>query len=354
MPPLRPRFALPVRPLICLLLLGVTLGSLSLLASAAAAPASPRDAVAAAARAGLARLADYFHTNMIPGTNPACSPSPGATNCVAALTVQQNAGVLVAIQAVLPDNVEAFYVDSTGARFGTDSIGAPVSVPFATGAGNDGVAGVQVRSTAGGIPGPFTTYTLVSVSTILHPPSDPWWYGTPTPLPQGAHRNQDPVTYPGHLLIWPIVLFTSTIAVNDTVTFDSHTGGYASGTWGWACLTNNTSPFDLLVCSQANISDWMHNGFDPATGVRVWGELMRDPNRGPGAAVLYNSLPVGWDGTNADSTGFWTWGRTDTVPDDLAAVMQQAAAERWRVFLPIADRNDDYRLYAYHITDFAG
>src|SRR5689334_21802256 len=169
------RFHLPVRLLAVLLLTAVALAGFGLLAQAAAAPVYPRDAVDDAARAGLARLGDDFHGNMIPGTNPACTPAPGATNCVTPLTVAQNAGILAAIHAVLPADVEAFYVDSQGARYGSDPVGAPVSVPFATGAGNNGVAGVQVRSTAGGTPGPFTTYTLASVSTILHPPSDPWW-----------------------------------------------------------------------------------------------------------------------------------------------------------------------------------
>jgi hypothetical protein len=300
------RFVLSVRLLAVLLLTAGAFAGFGFLAQAAAAPAYPRDAVDAAARAGLARLGDVFHGNMVSAAHPTCTPAPGATNCVTPVTVAQNADILAAIHAVLADNVEAFYVDSQGARYGTDPVGAPVSVPFAGPAGNDGVAGVQVRSTAGGIPGPFTTYTLASVSTILHPPSDPWWYGTPTPLPQGAGRGQTPATYPGHPLIWPIVLFTNTIAVNDWITFDSHTSGYASGTWGWACLTNGFTAANLVPCTQANIAGWMHTGFDPATGVFVWAEHQRDPNRGQGARVGYTSLPVGWDGTNAVSAGFWT------------------------------------------------
>lgn len=335
---LRPRLTLPVRPLVCLLLIAASLASLGLLPPGDSA-AAPRDAIDAAAQAGLVRLSVYFQQNL----NSGCTPRPGRANCAGSLSPDQNAGVLSAIRAALPpgfNTFDAFYVDGQGTRYGTNEVGGVYSVPFED-PGQRGVAGVQVRSTEGGTPGPFVTYTFAGLRTILHPPSDIWLPPSPTPLPpgpSGALRLAAP-TSADQLTIWPLVLFTDTIQVGSVTALLPFTTTYTVNAWSRLCYSGYTG--GGINCSGIDIEGWFNYGFDPSQGVALWLENMNDPMRGQGQVATYTSLPAGWDGTNADSTGAWMASPTGNVSQQSCLAMQRAGDQHQRVLLPIADRSNN-------------
>jgi hypothetical protein len=335
------------RTLLALLLIGTSLSALGALAHAAGSAAAPRDAIDAAAQAGLVRLSIYFQENL----NNGCAPRPGVVNCAGALSPDQNGGVLQAIRDALPpgfNTFDAFYVDSQGTRYGVIQVGGLYSVPFDQ-PGHPGAAGVQVRSTEGGTPGPFVTYTFAGLRSILHPPNAAWLGPSPTPMPQspgGALHLAVPASA-DQLTIWPLVLFTDTIHVGSVTGLLGFSSSlYSPDMWAYLCYKRS--------CSGADLDSWVANGLEPSAGVEGRLENMADPARGQGALVQYTSLPVGWDGTNAASTGLWMSTTTGNVSQQTCLYLRQAGDQHKRVVIAIADHSNSLigNNLAYHVTNF--
>jgi hypothetical protein len=172
------------------------------------------------------------------------------------------------------------------------------------------------------------------------------------PGPSGALRLAAPASA-DQLTIWPLVLFTDTIHVGSVTALLPFTTTYTVNAWSQLCYG---SAFGSNInCSGIDIESWFAYGLDPSQGVALWLENMNDPLRGQGQVATYTSLPAGWDGTNADSTGVWMASPTGIVSQQSCLAMQRAGDQHQRVLLPIADRSNDRvgNNTAYHIRNFA-
>jgi putative Flp pilus-assembly TadE/G-like protein len=314
-----------------------------------------QNAVDGAALAGTNQLRLYFNANM----NNGCTPRAGETNCVGSLTPDQNAGVLAAIKGALqaagsnvsvaPADLEAYYVDSNGRRYGASGVGAVTTVPFSY-AGSDGAAGVYVKTVARA-----DTYfaRLIGWNSVSADANGSAAMQSVAGIaPQGG-----PAGGPGPIL-WPITIFGSTINVNGgpTQLFDFSTT-YGSGSWGKLCLGPGFNAAGLGNCSGQDITTWLENGFAPSANNKIggWAERLTDPNRSPGEVKYYDYMPLGWDGANANSTGLWMRTETGNIGQQDCLAMQRAGDAHQVVFIPISDRVNDPNgnNLAYHVVNVA-
>jgi Flp pilus assembly protein TadG len=319
-----------------------------------------QNAVDGAALAGTNQLRLYFSANM----NNGCTPRSGETNCVGSLTPDQNAGVLQAIKAALqaagsnvsttPYNaqagtgdLEAYYVDSNGQRYGASAVGAVNTVPFSY-AGSDGVAGVYVKTVARS-----ETYfaRLIGWDHVSADANGSAAMQSVAGIaPQGGPA--------GGPVLWPITIYTSTVNVNGgpTQLFDFNVN-YGPGSWGKVCLGQGSNAGGINGCSGRDITTWLQNGFAVSANNRIagWVEQMRDPNRAQGGAVLYDFMPLGWDGTNPGSTGLWMDSETGNIGNQDCLAMQAAGDVGQTVFIPISDRSNGQTgtNLAYHVVNVA-
>ena len=321
-----------------------------------------QNAVDGAALAGTNQLRLYFNANM----NNGCTPRSGETNCVGSLTPDQNAGVLQAIKAALqaaggnvsttPYNaqtgtgdMEAYYVDSNGQRYGASAVGAVNTVPFSY-AGSDGVAGVYVKTVARS-----ETYFARLIGWD-HVSADANGSAAMQSV-SGIAPQGGPAGGPGPIL-WPITIYTSTVNVNGgpTQLFDFNTT-YGPGSWGKLCLGPGYNAASLGNCSGQDITTWLENGFAPSSSNRIggWTELLRDASRGQGAVKYYDFMPLGWDGTQAGSTGLWMRTETGNLGQQDCLAMQRAGDAGQTVYIPISDRsnNETGNNLAYHVVNVA-
>jgi hypothetical protein len=320
-----------------------------------------QNAVDGAALAGTNQLRLYFNANM----NNGCSPRNGETNCVGSLTPDQNAGVLQAIKAALqaagsnvsttPYNaqtgtgdLEAYYVDSNGQRYGASAVGAVNTVPFSY-AGSDGVAGVYVKTVARS-----ETYFARLIGWD-HVSADANGSAAMQSV-SGIAPQGGPAGGPGPIL-WPITIYTSTVNVGGvTQLFDFNTT-YGAGSWGALCLGPGFNAAGLGNCSGADITNWLENGFAPSSSNQIggWTERLTDSQRGPGAAAHYDYMPLGWDGADHNSTGLWMRTETGNLGQQDCLAMQRAGDVGQTVFIPISDRGTDPHgnNLAYHVVNVA-
>ena len=313
-----------------------------------------QNAVDGAALAGTNQLRLYFNANM----NNGCTPRSGETNCVGSLTPDQNAGVLQAIKAALqaagsnvsvaPADLEAYYVDSNGRRYGASAVGAVQVVPFSY-AGSDGVAGVYVKTVARA-----DTYfaRLIGWNSVSADANGSAAMQSVSGIaPQGG-----PAGGPGPIL-WPVTIYTSTINVGGVTQLFDFDVTYGPGSWGKLCLGPGYNAAQLGNCSGQNITEWLRNGFSPSSTNQIggWTEQLRDPNRGQGVVKYYDFMPLGWDGTQAGSTGLWMRTETGNMGQQDCLAMQAAGDVGQTVFIPISDRSNGEtgNNLAYHVVNVA-
>jgi hypothetical protein len=313
-----------------------------------------QNAVDGAALAGTNQLRLYFNANM---NNGNCVPRSGETNCVGDLSPDQNAGVIQAIKATLqaaggnvsidPSDLQAYYVDSNGQRYGAYQVGGVTRVPFSY-AGSDGVAGVYVKTVARS-----ETYFARLIGWD-HVAAD----ANGSAAMQSVSGIAPQAGPPGGPVLWPITIYTSTVNVNGgpTQLFDFNVN-YGPGSWGTLCLHQGYNAGNLSNCSGSEITTWLENGFSPSANNTIVGqaELMRDPNRAQGEVKQYDFMPLGWDGTNPGSSGFWMGTKTGNIGQQDCLAMQRAGDARQTVFIPISDRSngESGNNLAYHVVNVA-
>jgi hypothetical protein len=170
--------------------------------------------------------------------------------------------------------------------------------------------------------------------------------------PQGG-----PAGGPGPIL-WPITIYTSTVNVNGgpTQLFDFNVT-YGPGSWGKLCLGPGYNASGLQNCSGNDITNWLRNGFAPSSNNRIggWAERLTDPNRGQGEPKLYDFMPLGWDGSDHNSTGLWMPTETGNLGQQDCLAMQAAGDASQTVYIPISDRSNGRtgNNLAYHVVNVA-
>ena len=312
-----------------------------------------QNAVDGAALAGTNQLRLYFNANL----NNGCTPVPPQTNCVSALSPDQNAGVIQAIKTTLqaagsnvsidPSDLDAYYVDSNGQRYGAYQVGGVNSVPFSM-AGSDGAAGVYVKTVARS-----ETYFARLIGWD-HVAAD----ANGSAAMQSLAGIAPQAAPPGGPVLWPITIYTGTVNVNGgpTQLFDFNTI-YGAGSWGKVCLGQRSNAGGLGGCSGSDITAWLQSGFAVSADNKIagWTESMRIQGRPPGAGMFYDFMPLGWDGTNAGSTGLWMDSETGNIGQQDCRAMQAAGDLGQTVFIPISDRGIDPHgtNMRYHVVNVA-
>jgi len=280
--------------------------------------------------------------NQVFQSNRACCDG-GGNSYVRPIAPYQNTQIRQAIEAALRGNgstidmqsAQVWWLDSNGQKYGNNQVGANESVRFASSAGNDGAAGVfvQVDSAA-------ETYfaRVIGVNNVRAGATGGALIGSPNEITGDTQAGGGPA-------IWPITIYTTTLHYSGSTVLYDFNNRFSPGNWGLLC-------FDGGNCGNNKVKDWFDNGFNPANG--TFGSLEANGG-GVGTGVNYHFFPLGWDGTRAGTTGFWTNVHTGNAMSASCDVIQHAGDTHRHVGIPVSDRDNggNGSNLLYHVVNIA-
>ncbi|HMA33839.1 MAG TPA: Tad domain-containing protein [Chloroflexia bacterium] len=302
-----------------------------------------QNAADGATQAGITKMKAVFTQNI-----------DATCGCVHPMTPDQSAQVLQSIKDVLianhadantasdtpPGTMEAWWLDPNGQRYG-QAVGAFTSVEFAggSGTGSPGAAGLWVKTTASS-----GTYfaRIIGVNNVSSDAHAGQIMGS-----AGSMFNQSGTGQNG-VKLWPMTINVGTLNFHGGQTsiynFDQGTG---PGNWDLIAFKGYSGGQNL-------VDQQVVNGFDPSTGMVIQPEV--PGTRAPGADTTINTFPIGNDGNpNDGSLGFWSQPKPGNGVSSVCSTLQQAAAEHWRVGIPLNDgtNGEPGRNIRYHVVNVA-
>jgi len=230
-----------------------------------------------------------------------------------------------------PGTMEALYIDNNGAVYGSP-VGFNTSVPFADGnsAGSPGAAGVLVSTTSSS-----DTYfaRLVGVNKV-----------------SADARGSAQLGHPGDVTdaaIWPIAMWKDYVAATISGSAQmyefkpSGSSTFGPGNFGDVQWSNSNGNSHNCVNNPDSFDCMMLNGYNPGNAATPLVAFQELPNGNPSSQRLTptNRIPLGWDGTHTNSTGFWVGTQTgNRLSSYNNSDIQNDVASHRKVFIPVIDR----------------
>ena len=319
-----------------------------------------QNAADGAAMAAIAKMDQFFLANRT---------SKNGQPIVSPMTAAQNYEVLQVISATLHANnasnayapngdMEAWYINPDGQRYGNNMIGLGQTVPFAggSGPGSDGAAGIWVQSTSSQPTYFARILGINNVTADAHAGAQMGSFSAYSPA------NLVPDTSGGHdtPILWPLTILTTQTYFSPGSTITLHSNDPATQNWGDLNYINST-PLSMSNCSATFLNGfgcWLNQGFGPADSRSApfvgFADNGPSPGRPPSTwTQIPNtnpiSIPLGSDGGfTPQAKGVWIAGtpgnRSLPAPGDpmyrTRSRLQNAYTYRWHLLMPISDASD--------------